>query len=49
MFQADALQCGAARFFDQELFSDVVLVAPGGRRLAAHRVILSVSHTAAPF
>jgi hypothetical protein len=36
------LQPGAARFFDASEFSDVALVAPGGRRLRCHRVVLAV-------
>jgi hypothetical protein len=42
VFEHSALQRGTARFFNQELFSDVVLVAPGGRRMKCHRVLLAV-------
>lgn len=36
------LQAGAARYFNSGAFSDLVLVAPDGRRLKCHRVVLAV-------
>ncbi|GBF90893.1 hypothetical protein Rsub_03748 [Raphidocelis subcapitata] len=41
LFKRDELQAGAASFFNQDAFSDIALVAPDGRRLKCHRIVLA--------
>ncbi|KAI8477353.1 MAG: hypothetical protein J3K34DRAFT_515702 [Monoraphidium minutum] len=41
VFEGGQLQAGAARFFNQRAFSDLVIVAPDGRRLFCHRFALA--------
>lgn len=39
--QSVSLHSGLARFFNKHTFSDLVVVAPDGRKLLCHQIILS--------